>query len=289
MACTSTRTSTPSSARRWRRRCARFCARIGPFHPFRRSHGRSEDEEERQSQSQSEEVAGEEEVSSEKESPEEGGSAEEKSGGAEESRTPSRAQAQGSRGPGPRTRAGGGPRRGRDSLLRAPHGRGGEARGDPRGRADHPRPRPHQRFPPAAGFDADRARAGAGSDRRGRDPRQGRAAPAACPRRGAGGLADRRGPPSSSGSRRSGRRPASPRRLPAGIWALGLGSMFMDASSELVHSLLPLLMVGVLGASMVTVGIVEGVAEATAAITKVFSGALSDYLGRRKFLLVLGY
>lgn len=77
--------------------------------------------------------------------------------------------------------------------------------------------------------------------------------------------------------------------MPGGIWALGLGSMFMDASSELVHSLLPLLMVGVLGASMVTVGIVEGVAEATASITKVFSGALSDYLGRRKFLLVLGY
>jgi MFS family permease len=77
--------------------------------------------------------------------------------------------------------------------------------------------------------------------------------------------------------------------MPAGIWALGLGSMFMDISSELVHSLLPLLMVGVLGASMVTVGVVEGVAEATAAIVKVFSGALSDYLGKRKFLLVLGY
>jgi len=77
--------------------------------------------------------------------------------------------------------------------------------------------------------------------------------------------------------------------MPAGIWALGLGSMFMDISSELVHSLLPLFMVGVLGASMVTVGVVEGIAEATAAITKVFSGALSDYLGRRKFLLVLGY
>lgn len=77
--------------------------------------------------------------------------------------------------------------------------------------------------------------------------------------------------------------------MPAGIWALGLGSMFMDISSELVHSLLPLFMVGVLGASMVTVGVVEGVAEATAAIVKVFSGALSDYLGRRKFLLVLGY
>jgi MFS family permease len=83
--------------------------------------------------------------------------------------------------------------------------------------------------------------------------------------------------------------PGQLRRLPVGIWALGLGSMFMDASSELVHSLLPLLMVGVLGASMVTVGFIEGIAEATAAITKVFSGALSDYLGRRKFLLVLGY
>jgi MFS family permease len=79
------------------------------------------------------------------------------------------------------------------------------------------------------------------------------------------------------------------RALPAGIWALGLGSMFMDISSELVHSLLPVFMVGVLGASMVTVGVVEGIAEATAAITKVFSGAISDYLGRRKFIVVLGY
>lgn len=65
--------------------------------------------------------------------------------------------------------------------------------------------------------------------------------------------------------------------------------MFMDISSELIHSLLPVFMVTVLGASMVTIGVIEGVAEATAAITKVFSGALSDYLGKRKFLLVLGY
>jgi MFS family permease len=63
----------------------------------------------------------------------------------------------------------------------------------------------------------------------------------------------------------------------------------MDMSSELVHSLLPVFMVSVLGASMVTVGVIEGVAEATAAITKVFSGALSDYFKRRKFLVVLGY
>ncbi|MFC0667940.1 MFS transporter [Azotobacter chroococcum] len=79
------------------------------------------------------------------------------------------------------------------------------------------------------------------------------------------------------------------RALPAGIWALGFGSMLMDISSELIHSLLPLFMVGVLGTSLVTVGIVEGVAEATAAFAKVFSGALSDYLGRRKRLMVFGY
>lgn len=77
--------------------------------------------------------------------------------------------------------------------------------------------------------------------------------------------------------------------LPASIWALGFGSMFMDISSELIHSLLPIFMVTVLGTSMVTVGIIEGVAEATAAISKVFSGALSDYLGRRKPVLLFGY
>ena len=77
--------------------------------------------------------------------------------------------------------------------------------------------------------------------------------------------------------------------MPAAIWALGFGSLFMDASSELIHSLLPIFMVGTLGATMTTVGLIEGVAEATAAITKVFSGALSDYLGKRKFLMILGY
>ena len=77
--------------------------------------------------------------------------------------------------------------------------------------------------------------------------------------------------------------------LPAGIWALGFGSLFMDVSSELIHSVLPVFMVSVLGASMNAVGLIEGVAEATAAITKVFSGALSDYLGRRKPVMVFGY
>jgi MFS family permease len=79
------------------------------------------------------------------------------------------------------------------------------------------------------------------------------------------------------------------RAMPAGIWVLGLGSMFMDISSEMIHSLLPIFMVTVLGASMLTIGILEGIAEATAAITKVFSGALSDYLRKRKFLVILGY
>ncbi len=79
------------------------------------------------------------------------------------------------------------------------------------------------------------------------------------------------------------------RSLPLGIWALGAVSMFMDISSELIHSLLPIFMSTVLGVSMVTIGLVEGIAEATASVTKVFSGILSDYFRKRKLLLVLGY
>ncbi|RPI37534.1 MAG: MFS transporter [Nitrospiraceae bacterium] len=94
---------------------------------------------------------------------------------------------------------------------------------------------------------------------------------------------------SSNSPQSSKTKSAAWRALPAGIWALGFGSLFMDMSSELIHSLLPVFMVTTLGASMVTVGIIEGVAEASASVIKVFSGALSDYLGRRKFLMVLGY
>src|ERR1041385_9257586 len=79
------------------------------------------------------------------------------------------------------------------------------------------------------------------------------------------------------------------REIPGSVWALGLVSMFMDISSEMIHALLPLYLVTVLGASALTVGIIEGIAEATASITKIFSGALSDYLGRRKVLAALGY
>ncbi|MFV3383054.1 MULTISPECIES: MFS transporter [Pseudomonas] len=77
--------------------------------------------------------------------------------------------------------------------------------------------------------------------------------------------------------------------IPRSVWALGFVSMFMDISSEMIHALLPLYMVSVLGTSVVAVGFIEGVAEATASITKVFSGALSDWLGKRKLLTVLGY
>jgi MFS family permease len=77
--------------------------------------------------------------------------------------------------------------------------------------------------------------------------------------------------------------------LPPDIWALGFGSLFMDSSSELIHSLLPVFLVSTLGATVVIVGFIEGVAEATAAILKVFSGALSDYFGKRKPLMIFGY
>ena len=77
--------------------------------------------------------------------------------------------------------------------------------------------------------------------------------------------------------------------VPRGVWALGLVSMCMDLSSELIHSLLPLYMAIGLGASTLTIGIIEGIAEATAMIVKVFSGVLSDIFRRRKPLVVLGY
>jgi MFS family permease len=88
--------------------------------------------------------------------------------------------------------------------------------------------------------------------------------------------------------------PAAPARsslhqLPRSVWVLGLVSLFMDLSSEMIHALLPLYLVTVLGASMVEVGVIEGIAEATAMIVKIFSGVLSDWLGRRKLLAAVGY
>jgi MFS family permease len=79
------------------------------------------------------------------------------------------------------------------------------------------------------------------------------------------------------------------KQIPVGVWVLGFVSMLMDISSEMIHALLPIYMVTVLGTSTLAVGIIEGIAEATAAITKIFSGALSDRLGKRKGLAVLGY
>lgn len=77
--------------------------------------------------------------------------------------------------------------------------------------------------------------------------------------------------------------------LPRAVWALGLTSLLMDTSSELIHGLLPVFLVVTLGASATALGVVEGIAEATAQITRVFSGWLSDVLGRRKALTVAGY
>lgn len=79
------------------------------------------------------------------------------------------------------------------------------------------------------------------------------------------------------------------RHIPPGIWALGFVSMLMDISSEMIHSLLPVFMVTTLGISVFAVGLMEGAAEATALIVKVFSGVVSDYWGKRKPLAVLGY
>ena len=78
-------------------------------------------------------------------------------------------------------------------------------------------------------------------------------------------------------------------RLPATVWALGLVSLFMDISSEMVHGLLPVFVVGTLGAGAIWLGLIEGVAEGTACIVRVFSGALSDRWGRRKAVALLGY
>lgn len=79
------------------------------------------------------------------------------------------------------------------------------------------------------------------------------------------------------------------REIPGSVWALGFVSLFMDLSSEMIHALLPLYLVTVLGTSTLTVGIIEGIAEATASIVKIFSGALSDRLGKRKWLTAMGY
>lgn len=78
-------------------------------------------------------------------------------------------------------------------------------------------------------------------------------------------------------------------QLPRGVWALGFVSLFMDISSEMIHALLPLYLAVGLGASVLTIGIIEGIAEATALIVKIFSGAISDWIGKRKLLAVIGY
>nr|WP_258558453.1 MFS transporter [Sphingomonas horti] len=77
--------------------------------------------------------------------------------------------------------------------------------------------------------------------------------------------------------------------MPRTVWALGLVSLLMDLSSETVHALLPLFLTATLGASVALVGLIDGIAESTASIAKVFSGYLSDRLGRRRPLILVGY
>jgi len=79
------------------------------------------------------------------------------------------------------------------------------------------------------------------------------------------------------------------KHIPRSVWALGFVSLLMDTSSELIHSLLPVFMLTTLGISVFAIGLIEGAAESTALIIKVFSGVLSDYWGKRKPLAVLGY
>lgn len=83
--------------------------------------------------------------------------------------------------------------------------------------------------------------------------------------------------------------PATRAAIPRGVWMLGFVSLFMDVSSEMTHALLPVFLLTTVGASAVVIGLIEGVAEATASIVKVFSGVLSDWFGRRKLLAVIGY
>src|SRR5436189_5132173 len=91
-------------------------------------------------------------------------------------------------------------------------------------------------------------------------------------------------PPSTSDSN-----PAPLSRLPRNVWVLGFASLFMDTSSEMIHGLLPVFLVGSLGVSALALGLIEGIAEATASISKIFSGALSDRWAKRKPIIVFGY
>ena len=103
---------------------------------------------------------------------------------------------------------------------------------------------------------------------------------------------DSSGPAGTCANLRAMRQVARPQcrlAIPRGVWALGFVSLFMDISSEMIHALLPVFLVSVLGASVAAVGLLEGAAEAIASITKVFSGTLSDRLGKRKLLTVVGY
>jgi len=80
-----------------------------------------------------------------------------------------------------------------------------------------------------------------------------------------------------------------PPKLSRNVSALGVVSLCMGMSSAMIHGLLPAFLVTVLGVSILSVGLIEGTAEATTSLVKIFSGRLSDRLGRRKALVIVGY
>ena len=82
------------------------------------------------------------------------------------------------------------------------------------------------------------------------------------------------------GDRESAGSPTGWRAVPRTVWTLGFVSLFMDVSSEMIHALLPVFLISTLGASAALVGLIEGIGEGTASVTKIFSGAISDWLGK---------
>jgi MFS family permease len=78
-------------------------------------------------------------------------------------------------------------------------------------------------------------------------------------------------------------------KIPPGIWVLGFASFLTDISSEMIYPLLPLFLTQVLGAGMASLGLIEGIAEATAGLSKIYAGVLTDRLKTRKPLILLGY
>ncbi|HTP03103.1 MAG TPA: MFS transporter [Anaerolineales bacterium] len=82
---------------------------------------------------------------------------------------------------------------------------------------------------------------------------------------------------------------SSIKALPRNVWVVTVTSFLTDISSEMIFNLIPLFLANVLGVGTAIIGLIDGIAETTASLTKIYAGALSDQLGRRKLLAVIGY